>query len=117
VFGLIGYSAGALVPLLAVFRLIKIGENALEYSVAETSRHALYLVTSRAEKYVGKTSVDTISVRIGAILSASAVWIGGHVGLTPAGFAALNVALAIAWIVTVVAIGKEHSRRLARQRK
>jgi AAA family ATP:ADP antiporter len=115
VFSLIGYSAGALVPLLAVFRLVKIGENALEYSLAETSRHALYLVTSRAEKYVGKSSVDTISVRIGAILSASVVWIGSRVGLAPAGFAALNVALAAAWIATIVAIGKEHARRLAQK--
>ena len=63
----------------AVIRLVKIGENALEYSVAETSRHALYLVTSRVEKYVGKTSVDTIAVRVGAILSGAVVWIGGRV--------------------------------------
>jgi AAA family ATP:ADP antiporter len=115
VFGLFGYSAGALVPLLAVFRLVKIGENALEYSIAETSRHALYLVTSRAEKYVGKTSVDTISVRIGAIMSAGVVWIGSRIGLPPAGFAALNVVLAAAWIAVVFAIGKENARRLAEQ--
>jgi ATP:ADP antiporter, AAA family len=113
VFALFGYSAGAVVPILAVFRLVKIGENALEYSVAETSRHALYLVTSRAEKYVGKTSVDTISVRVGAILSASVAWIGSGVGLTSGAFAGLNVALAAVWIAVVIAIGREHRRRLA----
>jgi AAA family ATP:ADP antiporter len=98
-------------PALAVIRLVKIGENALEYSIAETSRHALYLVASRAEKYVGKTSVDTISVRVGAILSASVVWIGGRTGLPPAGFSILNVGLAGLWIVVVLAIGREHARR------
>jgi AAA family ATP:ADP antiporter len=112
-FALFGYSAGAVVPVLAIFRLVKIGENALEYSIAETSRHALYLVTSRAEKYVGKTSVDTISVRVGAILSASVVYVGGRVGLAPAGFAALNVALSGAWVAVVVAIGRENARRVA----
>jgi AAA family ATP:ADP antiporter len=116
VFALAGYSAGALLPLLAVFRLVKIGENALEYSVAETSRHALYLVTSRAEKYVGKTSVDTISVRVGAILSASVVYFGGRAGLPPAGFSALNVVLSVVWIAVVLAIGRENVARFARAR-
>jgi AAA family ATP:ADP antiporter len=110
-FALFGYATAAALPVLATIRLVKIGENALEYSVAETSRHALYLVTSRVEKYVGKTSVDTISVRVGAILSASIVWIGGRVGLPLAGFAALNVVLTAVWIAVVLAIGKEHARR------
>jgi len=110
-FAFYGYASAAAAPMLAVIRLVKIGENALEYSVAETSRHALYLVTSRAEKYVGKTSVDTISVRVGAILSASVVWIGGRAGLPMGGFSAINAGLSALWIVSVLAIGREHARR------
>jgi AAA family ATP:ADP antiporter len=110
-FALFGYASSSVAPLLSVIRWVKIGENALEYSVAETSRHALYLVASRAEKYVGKTSVDTISVRVGAILSASVVWIGGRVGLPIAGFSVINVGLSAIWIGVVMAIGREHSRR------
>ena len=49
----------------AVMRVVKIGENSLQYSLQDTTRHALFLVTSRAEKFVGKTAVDTIAVRIG----------------------------------------------------
>jgi AAA family ATP:ADP antiporter len=111
VFAFFGYAWAAAMPTLAVLRLVKIGENALEYSVAETTKHALYLVTSRVEKYVGKTSVDTIAVRVGAILSASVAWIGGRVTLPIGGFAALNVALAAVWIGVVLAIGREHARR------
>lgn len=110
-FSLVGYAWAAFVPTLAAFRLVKIGENALEYSIAETSRHALYLVTSRVEKYVGKTSVDTIAVRVGAILSGAVVWIGGRVNLSTAAFATLNVVLTAAWIGVVFAIGREHRRR------
>jgi AAA family ATP:ADP antiporter len=110
-FSLVGYAWAAFFPTLAAFRLVKIGENALEYSIAETSRHALYLVTSRVEKYVGKTSVDTIAVRVGAILSGAVVWIGGRVNLSTGAFAMLNVVLTAAWIGVVFAIGKEHRRR------
>ena len=53
VFAFLGYASAAAVPVLAVIRLVKIGENALEYSIAETSRHALYLAASRVEKYEG----------------------------------------------------------------
>ena len=110
-FALFGYSAAAAAPTLAVVRLVKIGENALEYSVAETSRHALYLVTSRVEKYVGKTSVDTIAVRVGAILSGTVVWLGGRLHLPLATFVQLNVVFTALWIGVVLAIGKEHARR------
>jgi AAA family ATP:ADP antiporter len=110
-FALFGYASAALSPVLSVIRLVKIGENSLEYSVAETARHALYLVTSRVEKYVGKTSVDTIAVRVGAILSSAVVWIGTRLGLPTAGFAAINVGLAATWIAVVLAIGREHARR------
>jgi AAA family ATP:ADP antiporter len=111
VFALLGYGGGAAIPVLAVLRLVKIGENTLEYSIAETARHALFLVTSRVEKYVGKTSVDTIAVRAGAVMSACVVWIGAKVGLSIAGFAAINVGLCVVWIAVVFAIGKEHARR------
>jgi AAA family ATP:ADP antiporter len=111
VFALFGYASAMLLPVLAVVRLVKIGENALEYSVAETSRHALYLVTSRVEKYVGKTSVDTISVRVGAIMTASVVYVGAKLGLSIATFAAINVAMTAVWLAVIVAIGREHARR------
>ena len=111
VFAVLAYTSAAAIPVLAVLRLVKIGENTLEYSIAETSRHALFLVTSRVEKYVGKTSVDTIAVRAGAVMSACVVWVGARVGLSLAGFAAINAALSVIWIGVVFAIGREHARR------
>lgn len=111
VFAFVGYASAAVAPTLAVIRLVKIGENSLEYSVAETSRHALYLVTSRVEKYVGKTSVDTIAVRVGAILTGAVVWIGSKVGAPVQLFATVNVILTVVWIGVVLAIGRENARR------
>jgi AAA family ATP:ADP antiporter len=111
VFALFGYASAVAVPTLAVIRLVKIGENSLQYSVAETSRHALYLVTSRVEKYVGKTSVDTIAVRVGAILSGTVVWIGSRLHVPTATFAGVNVVFTLVWIGVVFAIGREQARR------
>ena len=110
-FALLGYGTASFVPLLGVIRLVKIGENALQYSLQDTARHALFLVTSRVEKYVGKTTVDTIAVRVGAIMSAAVVWTGTRMGLPTAGFAVINVVLTSLWVVVVLAIGREYARR------
>jgi ATP:ADP antiporter, AAA family len=112
-FSMIGYAAAAFVPLIRVVRFVKIGENALQYSLQDTTRHALFLVTSRVEKFVGKTTVDTIAVRLGAIMSAVVVWFGTRFGMPMAAFAVLNVVLTAAWIAFAIAIGKEHRRRAA----
>jgi ATP:ADP antiporter, AAA family len=94
-------------------RLVKIGENSLQYSLQDTTRHALFLTASRVEKFVGKTAVDTVAVRFGAIMSASMVWLGARAGWSTATFAAINVVLGCAWLAFVFAIGKEYARRLS----
>jgi ATP:ADP antiporter, AAA family len=113
VFAFGAYGAAMLAPVLGVMRLVKIGENGIQYSLQDTTRHALFLVTSRVEKFVGKTAVDTVAVRLGAIMSAVMALVGTHLGWSTTVFAALNVGLAVGWIGFVVAIGKEHARRSA----
>ena len=110
-FALFAYGTAAFLPTLGVLRWVKIGENSIQYSLADTSRNALFLVTSRVEKYVGKTSVDTIAVRIGAIMSSLVVLVGTRLNMPTSAFAALNAVLTAVWIVLVLAIGQENSRR------
>lgn len=113
VFSLIGYAFATFRPVLAIARLVKIGENSLQYSLQDTTRHALFLVTTRVEKFVGKTAVDTVAVRLGAILSALVVFFGTRYGMPLWAFAAVNVVLAVVWLGFVVLIGREHRRRAA----
>jgi AAA family ATP:ADP antiporter len=110
-FALAAYGSAVFAPTLAVMRLVKIGENSLQYSLQDTTRHALFLVTSRVEKFVGKTAVDTIAVRVGAIMSALFVYTGTRLGWSTSTFAAINVGLALAWLGFVRLIGIEHRRR------
>ena len=107
------YGVAAIAPVLAVVRIVKIGENSLQYSLQDTTRHALFLVTTRVEKFVGKTAVDTVAVRLGAIISAVMVFLGTHHGWPVRTFAILNVGLAVGWMAFVILIGREHRRRAA----
>jgi ATP:ADP antiporter, AAA family len=110
-FALLAYGSAMFLPALAVVRWVKIGENSIQYSLQDTTRNALFLMTSRVEKFVGKTAVDTVAVRMGAIMSASTAYFGSRAGWSIATFAAINVGLALAWLAFVVAIGREHLRR------
>ncbi len=110
-FAMFGYAAAAFFPVLAVLRFVKIGENSLQYSLQDTTRHALFLVASRVEKFVGKTAVDTVAVRLGSIASAIVVAIGTRAGMSLRAFAVLNAVLTLVWMGFVIAISREHRRR------
>jgi ATP:ADP antiporter, AAA family len=110
-FALVAYGSAMFLPALAVVRWVKIGENSIQYSLQDTTRNALFLMTSRVEKFVGKTAVDTVAVRMGAIMSALMVYFGSRAGWSTATFAAINVGLALVWLGFVMLIGREHWRR------
>ncbi len=109
---LVGYALIAFAPGLALIRMVKVGENSIDYSLQNTARQSLYLVTSRLEKYVGKTTVDTLFVRLGDVLSACVVAGGTAIAASTQAFAALNVVLVSGWVVLVLQVGREHARRM-----
>ena len=60
-----GYGAIAAGAGLAAIRLVKIAENAADYSVMNTAKQLLWLPTTRDEKYKAKQAIDTFFVRTG----------------------------------------------------
>jgi len=108
-----GYGLVLVAPLLSLIRVAKVAENSLDYSLQNTARQALYLVTSREEKYVGKTLVDTFLVRAGDALSALLVFLGSRIGMSTRAFAVVNLGLVVLWVFIVFRLGKEHARRAA----
>ncbi len=115
----IGYGMFALAPLLGGFvpiftliSLVKIAENSMDYSLMNTTRHALFLPVDRDAKYEGKTAIDTFFWRFGDLIQAGVVFVGLHLlGWGAGQFALLNLALAAAWIWLAVVIGREFARK------
>jgi AAA family ATP:ADP antiporter len=110
----LGYGSFAIAPSLAMIRMVVIADRALDYSLTNTSRHALFLVATRAEKYVGKTLVDTVGARLGDLVSAIVVWCAIRAGARPADLALVCVAMVCGWVAIVLGIGGENARRLRR---
>jgi AAA family ATP:ADP antiporter len=111
-----GYSLLIAYPLLAVFRVAKILENATDYSVQNTTRQALFLLTSREAKYKAKAAIDTFFVRTGDMAQAGIVKLGTMAGLGIKGFAALNLGLVLAWLALAWLLFREH-RRLSQEQE
>ncbi len=103
----------ALISFGAVFllvRWVKALENGTDYSLQNTTKAALFLVTQREEKYKAKAAIDTFFVRGGDTVSALAVFVGTQLlGFRIERYALLNVV-----VVVVCSSSASRSSRLTR---
>ncbi len=105
-----GYALLATAPVLGLIRSVKIAENATDYSLNNTVRHALFLPTSREAKYKAKAAIDSFFWRMGDLASAGLVFVGSLLGLHTQAFAGVNFAFALLWLWVVLRIAREHRR-------
>ena len=109
IIALLGNGAIVVAPVLAVVRIAKTAENATDYSLQNTLKNALWLPTTREQKYKAKQAIDAFFARLGDLLQAAVVFVGTtYLALNVGGFAVVNVVLAVIWIAVVVAIGREY---------
>ena len=106
-----GYLAVVSFPVLRVVEMTKVAENGLDYSLQNTAHHALFLVTDRVEKYVGKTIIDTFLMRVGDVLAAATVAASAWLALDVRAIAFLNLGLVIVWGLLIPLIAREHRKR------
>ena len=113
VIALLNYSVIAVVPLLAVVRIGKILENATDYSIQNTVRHALFLPTSREVKYKAKNAIDTFFTRVGDVIAAGVATLGVYLGWQIPGFGYLMIAFTLVWLFVALQIAREHRKKTA----
>jgi AAA family ATP:ADP antiporter len=112
-----GYAMMAFIPILAAVRWAKIFENSTDYSLNNTARHALFLPTTREEKFKAKQVTDAFAQRTGDFLSAVTVFIGtALLGMAAARLAYVNLLLIAAWLVVAVLVGRRYNRLAAATR-
>ncbi len=109
--GLFAYGVMAFVPIFSLIRIGKIAENSCDYSLYNTTKQALWLPTSREEKYNAKMAIDTFIVRAGDFISGLAVGLGIGLGFGGQTFALVNLGIIGIWVVLVVVIGRENQKR------
>jgi AAA family ATP:ADP antiporter len=109
------YGVIAVVPVFAVIQALKVLENSLNYSLQNTTRHALILPTSEDVKYAGKTTIDTFVWRLGDLVQAGIVAVGATLAVAPAQFALFNVVLAVLWAAVAMRLRLGYLRLAQRE--
>lgn len=110
---LLGYVSLALVPVLLVVKISKIAENSVDYSLQNTAQQALWLGTSRDEKYKAKAVIDTFFKRGGDVLSALLVLLGSAslLAFDIETFIVINIGFVAAWLLVTVRLSRLHRAR------
>ena len=106
---LISYLTMAVFPVLAVIRVMKIAENASDYSVNNTGRNVLWLPVPGTLLYKTKAAIDTLFARMGDGLAAFTVLIGTEIiPFSITSFLVLNFVLAAGWLLSAVHVWREN---------
>ncbi|MDP9000536.1 MAG: MFS transporter [Myxococcota bacterium] len=112
IISLSGYCTLIFYPALSIILIVKIAENSLDYSLQNTSRQALWLVTSRESKYKAKSVIDTFIVRAGDLLSATVTAIGAALHFATVHFIMINAALVTCWLTVVVLLTRQYKAKI-----
>jgi AAA family ATP:ADP antiporter len=111
VIALLSYTAMALIPILVMVKMMKIAENATDYSINNTARQVLWLPVSSEMKFRGKPAIDTLYVRLGDGLAAVTVLVGVHLlAMSTRSFFVFNVLLVICWLAFTLMMIREHRK-------
>jgi len=111
-----GYFFIGLGATFAVVKWAKVAENSTDYSLMNTVKQALFLVTSREAKYKAKAAIDTFFVRTGDVLVALTIFIGTtYFAFRLESFARINIVVAVIWIILSFLTIREHKRLSAKK--
>jgi AAA family ATP:ADP antiporter len=109
---LLGYGATFVYPILGVLFCARVGESSLDYSLSNTTRNALWLVTARDVKYKAKQVIDSFFQRFGDAMSAGLIFVGTHLVILGArGFIFVNLVLAGIWVVVAFLLARKYYQR------
>ena len=115
VIAIIAYGLVAFIPIFSIIRIAKIMENSTDYSLMNTTRHALYLPLSAAHKYEGKTTIEAFFWRFGDLAQAGAIYAGlNWLKFDIAQFAVVNMVLSMVWLGVAWKVGRNYGRKADR---
>lgn len=111
---MINYGILFMLPVFTIAKWALIAENSVNYSIQNTSRHALFLSIPREEKYLSKNVIEAFFYRFGDLLYAATVFIGVtyfKLGIT--GFIAFNFVMALALFIVAMYIRSANVKQMA----
>ena len=99
VFNLSMYLSVLAFPVLAWFAIVKMADNSIDYSVANTTKQILFLPLDRFTRYEGMLAVNTFFTRFGDLIQGGIIFIVISVLALPTMFlVGTNIVLCLLWL-------------------
>ncbi|HSK28882.1 MAG TPA: MFS transporter, partial [Candidatus Limnocylindria bacterium] len=103
----LGFSALALTPTIAVLVVYQVIRRAGNFAFARPTREVLYTVVPREDKFKAKSFIDTAVYRFGDQVGAWSYAGLGMIGLGMTGISMVAVPLSLAWLVNALWLGRK----------
>ena len=102
------------VPTIALAAWMSVSDNALNYSINQSSKEALYVPTSRDEKYKAKAFIDMFVQRSAKVMAVALnLVVSAAVGMANVAWLSLaSLSLLLLWIPTAWYLGRRFEHRV-----
>lgn len=111
---IVGYGLMLFFPIFSIIRYAMIAENSANYSIQNTTRHALFLPVPRKLKYLGKTTIETFFYRLGDLLYGIFIFIAvTYFDMPVSGFILSNLIMAVGLFMVAWRVG--YHNQIAKQ--
>lgn len=107
-----GYTAMMIAPALMVIFGAKVAENGTDYSLQNTTRQTLFLVTTREAKYKAKALIDTFFFRLGDVMAAALVLLGSTLAFDIRAYIGTMMGVLALWVVVAALTARAHKARV-----
>jgi len=94
-------------PVLAWFAIVKMADNSIDYSVANTTKQVLFLPLHRFTRYEGMLAINTFFTRFGDLIQGGVIFIVISVMALPTMFLVVtNIALCLLWLLATMKVSR-----------
>jgi len=94
-------------PVLAWFTIVKMADNSIDYSVANTTKQILFLPLDRFTRYEGMLAINTFFTRFGDLIQGGVVFLVISVLSLPVMvLVGTNIALCLLWLLATVRVSR-----------
>ncbi len=94
-------------PVLAWFAIVKMADNSIDYSVANTTKQVLFLPLDRFTRYEGMLAINTFFTRFGDLIQGGVIFIVISVMALPTMvLVGTNIALCLLWLLATMKVSR-----------
>jgi len=112
VFNLMMYMSVLAFPVLAWFAIVKMADNSIDYSVANTTKQILFLPLDRFTRYEGMLAINTFFTRFGDLIQGGVIFVVISVlAMSPMTLVGTNIILCLLWLFVTVNVSRQFKKQ------